>query len=158
MDVVTKKQQLDAERRMNEASSSTGRHQTTIESSMNVMTTTAVDEAIARFFYGENISFRAVESTLFHEMIAVMRAAPVKYKPPNRKRLGGDLLKATTTHLRTSTGLVCNLVRHCSCFIHSSKGPPSSTPPLMKTPHQSQTSSSKASMHLHHQLLPCCTL
>ena len=110
MDVVTKKQQLDAERRMNEASSSTGRHQTTIESSMNVMTTTAVDEAIARFFYGENISFRAVESTLFHEMIAVMRAAPVKYKPPNRKRLGGDLLKATTTHLRTSTGLVRNTI------------------------------------------------
>jgi hypothetical protein len=110
MDVVTKKQQLDAERRMNEASSSTGRHQTTIESSMNVMTTTAVDEAIARFFYGENISFLAVESALFHEMIAVMRAAPAKYKPPNRKRLGGDLLKATTMHLRTSTGLVRNTI------------------------------------------------
>ena len=113
VDVISKKQQVGTQRRMDAVSSqpktsfsSQGRQQSSIESSISALQTHAVDDAIARFFYGENISLAAVESSLFKDMLSVMRLAPPTYKPPDRRRLGGDLLTATASQLRASTNLV----------------------------------------------------
>mmetsp|Transcript_44153 Transcript_44153/g.94012 ORF Transcript_44153/g.94012 Transcript_44153/m.94012 type:complete len:212 (-) Transcript_44153:121-756(-) len=59
-----------------------------------------VDDAIARFFYGCNISASVVERNLFHEMVRVLRVAPVDYKPLNRKRMYGLQLEKTMAGLQ----------------------------------------------------------
>jgi len=72
---------------------------------------------VARFFYGENISFTAAKSSLFM-VLSVMRLAPPTYKPPGRLRLGCDLLNATTQQLRASSSLVLSsLLQMHGCTI-----------------------------------------
>ena len=50
------------------------------------------DEKIAAFFYRCDLPFAAVDSAAFKDLVATLKTAPSGYKPPDRKRLSGDLL------------------------------------------------------------------
>lgn len=60
----------------------------------------SVDEALARFFFGNNISTRVVETTTFKELVQAICVAPVDWMPPNRHRLGGPCLENLCRTLR----------------------------------------------------------
>lgn len=60
----------------------------------------AATDALARFFYGNNISTRVVESASFKQMVQAIRTAPLTWQPPTRKRLGGQCLVELVHTLR----------------------------------------------------------
>lgn len=51
--------------------------------------------AIANFVHSEGLPFSIVDKPTFHVMLNEARFAPVKYKVPNRKMMGGNLLDIT---------------------------------------------------------------
>lgn len=63
-------------------------------------TSESVDEAVARFFFGNNVSVRAVQSKTFKEMIKAIRTAPLEWQPPTEVRLGGKCLQDLCRKLR----------------------------------------------------------
>lgn len=60
----------------------------------------ALDEAVARFFFGNNVSTRIVDSKTFKDFIQALRCAPLDWKPPSRQRLGGKCLEDLCKTLR----------------------------------------------------------
>ena len=74
--------------------------QTMMRSALTRQQREIVDIKVAEFFYAENISFRVVESPHFAELVNALRAAPDGYKPPGRRRLGGELLDSECARLR----------------------------------------------------------
>lgn len=75
--------------------------QQSITASLCALSSNSVDDAIAPFFNGDNISFRTVESPHFH-VVTVLRMAPATYKALNRRRLAGNFLDATCASLRAA--------------------------------------------------------
>lgn len=57
-------------------------------------------EKVARFFFGNNIAVRNVESTTFKELVQAIRTAPLDWNPPSRKALGSTCLTALARKLR----------------------------------------------------------
>ena len=101
-----------------------GLNQMGLSQSFNQCTSEDMDKAIADLVYGKNLSFHLVcsapvyslllcrsshqppghtpqaESPLFKKVLAAARNAPPSYKPPDKKRMGGDLLDSTVKRLR----------------------------------------------------------
>lgn len=59
-----------------------------------------VNDAVARFFFGNNISARVIETTTFQKMVKAIRTAPLDWKPSNRKTLGGKDLRNLVVSLK----------------------------------------------------------
>lgn len=74
--------------------------QRSIESSLAVGGDKVLDSAIAELFYGCNLNHRMADSPLFKRVITLAKTASEHYKPPDRKRLGNDLLFSTTERLQ----------------------------------------------------------
>lgn len=74
-----------------------------IQSAFSRVTSSEMDEAIARLIYAENLSFRLVESPHFAKVINLARTTNCSYKLPHRRRLSGDLLDITTTQLKAES-------------------------------------------------------
>ena len=55
-------------------------------------TETIADRKIAKFFFSANIPFYAIGSEAFIDMINTISKVGPNYKPPDRKKLAGDLL------------------------------------------------------------------
>lgn len=66
-----------------------GRAQSSIMQAFAYATTKTIDDALADCIFGDNLSFRLVESPHFKKLLAAMRSAPPSYKIPTRQRLGG---------------------------------------------------------------------
>lgn len=76
------------------------------------------DDAIADFFYGDNIPDAVVESPRFRRMVQTLKLAPVDYQPPRRNRLGNDmLLSATQRLMEVQAPLKKALLNHCGTMI-----------------------------------------
>lgn len=58
------------------------------------------DDAVARFFYGNNIPTQMMNSRTFRDLIDAIRVAPLDWKPPERHRLAGPLLDRLVGTLR----------------------------------------------------------
>ena len=84
--------------------------QTSIKQSVQTLQARHVDEAVARFVYGDNLSFCIVESPRFSSLISVLRHAPESYKLPDRHRLSGDLLDTVTSQLVSANESIKNNV------------------------------------------------
>ena len=54
------------------------------------------DVSVAKFFYANNISFNCVDSVTFKSLVNDLHPG---YKPPNRKRLAGELLDTVCAEL-----------------------------------------------------------
>ncbi len=54
------------------------------------------DLLVGEFFFANNLTFRSVESKEFKEMCNALHPG---YKPPNRKRLAGDILESVHSDL-----------------------------------------------------------
>ena len=54
------------------------------------------DVSVANFFYANNISFNCVDSVTFKNLVNDLHPG---YKPPNRKRLAGELLDTVCAEL-----------------------------------------------------------
>mmetsp|Transcript_15687 Transcript_15687/g.27266 ORF Transcript_15687/g.27266 Transcript_15687/m.27266 type:complete len:207 (+) Transcript_15687:3-623(+) len=66
-----------------------------IRGSLKTAEAVNADEAIARFFYVNGISFAAADTAVdsyYKEMCRAIKAAPMGYIPPNRNALAGPLL------------------------------------------------------------------
>jgi len=72
-----------------------------LQESMSTLHASSIDEAVAMFIFGENLSARIVESRHFATLVRVLSAAPPFYKLPHRARINGELLDAATKKLRT---------------------------------------------------------
>ena len=59
---------------------------------LRVANTAQLDMAIADFWHSDNIPDCAVESPRFLHLMKCARLVSNQYKPPNRKRIGGELL------------------------------------------------------------------
>ena len=70
----------------------TSKRQVGLVAALQVGACDAANEAIARFFYAQNIPFLAAESPQFQEMIRAIQKAPASYVAPKRKRLATNLL------------------------------------------------------------------
>lgn len=57
-------------------------------------------DKLTRFFYGNNVPVRLVETKTFKEMVAAIRAAPLDWRPPTRKTLAGPSLQKLASALR----------------------------------------------------------
>lgn len=76
--------------------------QVTLEQSTGIASTIIADQAIANFFYASGISFAAASShhnSYYQEMVRAIKAAPIGYVPPNRKKLAGPLLDECHTQM-----------------------------------------------------------
>ena len=94
------------------------RGQLTIQESMLPASNGEVDEAIAQFFYGCNISSRIVDHPLFMHMVKKLRQAPPRYKLPHRGRLCNDLLDTTYSNLkREEAPLRSTVLKDCGTVI-----------------------------------------
>ena len=94
------------------------RGQLTIQESMLPASNGEVDEAIAQFFYGCNISSRIVNHPLFIRMVKKLRQAPLRYKVPDRGRLSNDLLDTTYSSLkRDEAPLRSAVLKDCGTVI-----------------------------------------
>ena len=82
--------------------------QTGIKSSMGGPAAAWADKCIAEFFYANAIPFGAASSeagSLYRRMFEAVKHAPAGYKPPNYKKLAGDLLDKTYEDLWKSIKL-----------------------------------------------------
>ena len=75
-------------------------NQRSLESSMSIGAGEQLDQAIADLFYGDNLKHRVADSPRFKRVIELAKCAPAAYKPPDRRRLGNDLLFSTSDRLR----------------------------------------------------------
>ena len=82
-------------------------------------TSLEVDEAIAEFFYGCNISAHTAEHVLFKKMVHVLKSAPPTYKPPTRQRLYGKLLDDTTARIRDDIQPTIEAAMSSGCTLFS---------------------------------------
>ena len=57
---------------------------------------TNIDASVAKFFYANNLSFNCVDSVTFKKLVNDLHPG---YKPPNRKRLAGQLLDTACAEL-----------------------------------------------------------
>lgn len=51
------------------------------------------DDAVARFFFGNNIPTQVVYSKTFKDLVQNVRTAPLDWQPPSRQRLAGRCLE-----------------------------------------------------------------
>lgn len=58
------------------------------------------DDAVARFFFGNNIPTQVVDSKTFKDMVKEIRTAPLDWHPPPRQRLAGKCLERLARKLR----------------------------------------------------------
>lgn len=98
------------------ASSSSASVRAARQSTLNFEETNEMlcDQAISEFFLGCNIPDSVVESPHFKKMVRAMKCAPADYQPPNRSRMGNDLLLSTTQRLHDAQQpLKQSLLNHC---------------------------------------------
>lgn len=90
-----------ADKADNDAALAKGGMQPDIQSSLARVTSEMCDDAIADFFYGDNISSHVAASPRFKAMIKKLKCAPLNYKPPSDRRLNNDLLLSSTARLQS---------------------------------------------------------
>lgn len=97
-DFVDPEEELEAPERINRAApvqpgTTTGpkAKQRDIANMMAGVGSELMDNRIADLIYGEGLPFSIVESPQFLELIEAAKCAPSSYKPPNRKRLAGNM-------------------------------------------------------------------
>ena len=73
-----------------------------IEAAMQSGQDTALDEKIAELVYGDNLPFTFAESPRFKAVIQAAKVAPLSYKPPDARSLGGSLLEKTVGNLKAA--------------------------------------------------------
>ena len=99
-------------------SPATGTTQRPIKPALGVITAEICDDAVADFFYGDNISDSIVESPRFKNLCQKLKCAPADWEPPNRDRLGNDLLLSTTARLLNDmTPLKEAILEHCGTVV-----------------------------------------
>ena len=87
------------------------RRQPTIGQSLSGSVTKQVcDLAIARFFFANGISNRAIESKTWQRCVKKLSKQPVGYKSPGRQRLGTELLDALHKSAEDEAAAVFNKV------------------------------------------------
>lgn len=86
--------------------------QTSIQDSVGRVTAEMCDDAIADFFLGDNIADNVANSPRFKRMVRLLRLAPPDYKPPDRRRIGNDLLLSTTTRMHKKNEELKQAVLH----------------------------------------------
>lgn len=67
------------------------------------------DNAIAKFFYANGISFNVADEasgSYYHEMIQAIKATPSSYHPPGRRKIAGSLLDSCYKRCRVTCGSV----------------------------------------------------
>lgn len=76
------------------------------------------DDAVARFFFGNNIPVSVVESQHFRNLVKVVRTAPLDWVPPNRRKLGGPcLLNLVKTLRQEEAPLRATVMRSCATVL-----------------------------------------
>ena len=74
------------------AAAAANKRQKSIEAAFDTSHRAEMDEAVAKFFMGCDVSFQIVGHPLFKRMIDKAKTAGPSYKPPIRQRLSDDLL------------------------------------------------------------------